>query len=129
MKTTDQLNRRLWALLGLKVIDGAALARDGKTWLKTFIRSGDGKFADPPPDLAHDLNETVKHLPKDVQFHLRWSVYTEKWSCLLTRLGSGEYLAEAYAEQEAEAAALALEQLLGNLRLPRHTVELTVLNT
>lgn len=108
MKTiTGELNRKLWALLGLNVNPNPAMTIDG-TWVRNFIRDEHG-HAIPAPDFEHDLLATTERLPRDVEFRRRYLNHTDQWRVLLIR---GCDIFEQAAETDVLAAAQAFEQLL-----------------
>lgn len=119
MKPRDDLNRKLCALLNIKVFDHPAMTATG--FINPHIKGADGRAAHVP-DFLHDLSTTVRHLPKTVQFHLRFSRHLDAWCCLLSDVDTGVYFAEAFGDTEAEAVALAFEQYLVGQSVRLHGV-------
>lgn len=107
MKPRVEVLNNIYRLLGMKVIHGTAMLRDG-SFIEEYTYNENG-FPRPLPDFWNDMRETVRSLPRDVQFHLRWSAHAEQWACLLMR---GTEIYEGFGATEGEAAARAFEQLL-----------------
>lgn len=101
------LNRSLWGLLNLDVRTGGTFAPDG-TWLRLYVRDAEGR-ASAPPDCEHDVSEVIQRLPPGVEIRLKYSPQVEQWRCDLLR---GCEIYEQFADTDALAASLALEQML-----------------